>query len=134
MPHGGPHGSYAHILTCLRYVLLRMGYYLLYPNFSGSAGYGKEFLEASLTKIGEVDACEIIEVTRKVLGDHSDIDSSNVHTMGGSYGGYMSAIFGVRYSETFKSAIILNGVINLIGNLWFSDIPDWNAAETLGKC
>lgn len=52
MPHGGPHGSFAHALSCLRYMLLKMGYFFLYLNFSGSTGYGKEVLEASLTKIG----------------------------------------------------------------------------------
>ena len=56
MPHGGPHGSFAHAFTSLRYMLLKMGYFLLHPNFSGSAGYGKQFLEATLGKAGERDA------------------------------------------------------------------------------
>lgn len=41
MPHGGPHGSFAPAVTCMRYMLLKMGYYLLHPNFSGSTGYGR---------------------------------------------------------------------------------------------
>lgn len=98
MPHGGPHGSFAHALSCLRYMLLKMGYFFLYINFSGSTGYGKEVLEASLTKIGEKDADEIIEVLKKVLSEHSNISKSDVHAYGGSYGGYMSVIFGSRYS------------------------------------
>jgi acylaminoacyl-peptidase len=52
---------------------------------------------------------------------------------GGSYGGYMGAILGSRYPEYFKSAIILNGVINIIANLWFTDIPEWNTVETLKR-
>jgi len=56
MPHGGPHGSFAHAFSCFRYMALKMGYYLLYPNFSGSAGYGKAYLEDSLSKVGEQDA------------------------------------------------------------------------------
>jgi dipeptidyl aminopeptidase/acylaminoacyl peptidase len=44
------------MLTALRYTLLKMGYGLLMPNFSGSVGYGKERLEGSLQKIGEKDA------------------------------------------------------------------------------
>ncbi len=27
----------------------------------------------------------------------------------------------------------MNGVINLIGNMWFSDIPEWNAVEALNR-
>jgi dipeptidyl aminopeptidase/acylaminoacyl peptidase len=36
----------------MRYVLLKLGYGLLMPNFSGSAGYGKEHLEAALQNVG----------------------------------------------------------------------------------
>lgn len=35
----------------------------------------------------------------------------------------MGAIMGTRYPQYFKSAIILNGVLSIIGNFWFSDIP-----------
>jgi len=52
LPHGGPHGSFAQCLTSMRYALLKMGYGLLHPNFSGSIGYGKARLEGALTKIG----------------------------------------------------------------------------------
>lgn len=123
MPHGGPHSSFAHAFSCFRYMALKMGYYLLHPNFSGSASYGKAHLEGSLGKVGEKDAEEIIEVVKKVLEDHPNIDKSKVHTQGGSYGGFMSAIFAARNADIFKSAIILNGVIDLIANMWFSDIP-----------
>jgi len=40
MPHGGPHGSFLPYLNSFRYLLLKIGYYFLYPNFTGSAGYG----------------------------------------------------------------------------------------------
>lgn len=56
MPHGGPHGSFVQALTSMRYVLLKMGYGLLFPNFSGSAGYGKAHLEGALKSVGEKDA------------------------------------------------------------------------------
>jgi dipeptidyl aminopeptidase/acylaminoacyl peptidase len=36
----------------MRYVLLKMGYGLLMPNFSGSAGYGKEHLNGALNNVG----------------------------------------------------------------------------------
>ena len=133
MPHGGPHGSFVQALTSMRYVLLKMGYGLLLPNFSGSAGYGKGHLHGALKNIGEKDAKEIVDVLNKVLTDNPNIDKGNVHLQGGSYGGYMSAILGSRYPQYFKSAIILNGVLNIMANLWFTDIPEWNITEALGK-
>jgi len=45
----------------------------------------------------------------------------------------MSAIFASRYSEYFKSAVIMNGVLNIAANLWFSDIPEWNIVEALAS-
>ena len=66
------------------------------------------------------------------MEDHANIDRKKVHTQGGSYGGYMSAIFAARNADIFKSATILNGVIDLISNMWFSDIPEWSAVEALG--
>jgi len=56
------------------------------------------------------------------------LDSERVYIHGGSYGGYMGAIMGTRYPQYFKAAIILNGVISIPGNLWFSDIPEWSTA------
>ena len=51
--------------------------------------------------------------------------------MGGSYGGYMSAIMGSRYEKYFRSAIVMNGVLSIPASVWFTDIPEWNTAETL---
>lgn len=44
----------------------------------------------------------------------------------------MSAILGTRYPEYFRSAVIMNGVLSLIANMWFNDIPEWNTVEALG--
>ena len=51
------------------------------------------------------------------------IDQQNVHIYGGSYGGFMGAIMGSRYPQYFKSAVILNGVLSIPANLFFTDIP-----------
>lgn len=40
---------------------------------------------------------------------------------------------GTRHPSHFKSAIIMNGVLNNIGMFFFTDIPEWVTAETLGK-
>lgn len=44
---------------------------------------------------------------------------------GGSYGGYTGGIMASRYSEYFKSAVIMNGVISIPAMLFFTDIPEW---------
>ena len=52
LAHGGPHGAVDPCLTLFRYCLLKMGYALLLPNFSGSAGFGQKYLEGALGNIG----------------------------------------------------------------------------------
>jgi hypothetical protein len=34
---------------------------------------------------------------------------------------------GTRYSEYFKSAVVVNGVVSIVGNFWATDIPEWTA-------
>ena len=60
-----------------------------------------------------------------VLTEKPYIDKKKVHVYGGSYGGYSGAILGSRYSQYFKSAIILNSVLSIPGQLFFTDIPEW---------
>lgn len=53
--------------------------------------------------------------------------------MGGSYGGYMSAIMASRYSDLFKASIILNPVTNIPFMMNITDIPEWSTSCALNK-
>ena len=124
--HGGPHGLVDPSLTLFRYMLLKCGYAILLPNFSGSAGFGSECLNGALGNIGKVDGDEIIDLLKSVLEERPYLDRERVHTWGWSYGGFMSATFGSKYHEYFRSAILINGVVSIPATLWSSDIPEWN--------
>ncbi len=65
----------------------------------------------------------MIALLEKVLAEKPNIDKSNIHVYGGSYGGYSGGILGSRYPKYFKSAIILNGVLSIPGQIFFTDIP-----------
>ena len=43
----------------------------------------------------------------------------------------MGGIMSSRYSDTFRSCVIMNGALAFPAMLWFSDIPDWCVTETL---
>jgi acylaminoacyl-peptidase len=96
--HGGPHGHADVSLSYFKYMRLKSGYTILYPNFSGSSSYGRQFLEGALGKIGTLDAEEICACVKQLISTDKTIDASRVYLYGGSYGGYMAGILGARYS------------------------------------
>ena len=75
-------------------------------------------------KLGE----PLIALLNHVLDKNPQFDSKQVHLYGGSYGGYLGALLGSRYPTRFKSATILNGVLNNAAMMWFTDIPEWVTA------
>ena len=68
----------------------------------------------------------------KVLKERSDLSPERVHIMGGSYGGYMTAFLGCHHPKHFRSGIVLNGVLSVFGQLWYTDIPEWSTVEGAG--
>jgi len=69
-----------------------------------------------------------LSLLEKILSENTNYDKSSVHVYGGSYGGYLSALMGTRYPTYFKSAVIMNGVLNNVAMLYFTDIPEWVTA------
>ena len=72
--HGGPHAHVEPCLTMLRYMLLKCGYAVLLPNYSGSAGFGQQYMKAAVGNIGTKDAEEIIQLLQATLQKKSHLD------------------------------------------------------------
>ncbi len=67
----------------------------------------------------------MVDLLKKVLAEKNHLNKNKVHVYGGSFGGFSGGILGSRYSEHFASVIILNGVLSIPGQLFFTDIPEW---------
>ena len=131
--HGGPHANCSgHGLSSI-FFLLR-GYNILLPNFSGSCGYGQDFIESLMKKIGELDVDEIAGMVKQAI-DQKLCDPEKIIVIGGSYGGYLSGAFAThpKYASLFKGAILLNPVVNVPFMHAISDIPEWSPATGLAK-
>lgn len=116
MPHGGPfardHWAYDPFVQ----FLASRGYAVLQPNFRGSTGYGKRFVEQGFGQWG-----------RKMQDDVDDgvdwlvksgmVDPKRVCVMGTSYGGYVSLWGAIRNPEKYRCAVSLAGVTDLPGML-----------------
>lgn len=130
--HGGPHGSATGMFSMLRQYSLYKGYNLLYPNFSGSTGYGQDFLERLPSKIGVIDTKEIKAVIDYCI-ENGLGNQEKLALMGGSYGGYLGAVLLAKYPTLFKCGILKNPVVNLPYTFEGSDIPEWAYCEVFNQ-
>ncbi len=131
-PHGGPwardgwgYNSYAQFLA-------NRGYAVLQPNFRGSTGFGKKFLNAGNNEWGQKMQDDITWGVKHLV-DQGIVDAKRVGIMGGSYGGY-AALAGVAFTpHVFAASVAIVPPSNL-QTLLDSIPPYWEAVrETFYK-
>ncbi len=126
--HGGPwardswgYHSYAQFLA-------NRGYAVLQPNFRGSTGYGKKFLNAGNNEWGE-KMQDDITWGKKYLVEQGIADPKRVAIMGGSYGGY-AALAGVTFTPDEYAASVAIVPPSNLKTLLESVPPYWEAVRT----
>jgi dipeptidyl aminopeptidase/acylaminoacyl peptidase len=113
IPHGGPWGRDVWGYNEIAQFFANRGYAVLMPNFRGSTGYGKKFLDAGN---GEWGAKMQDDVTWgvKYLVAEGIADPKRVGILGGSYGGY-ATLAGVAFTpDIYAAAVDIVGPSNLI--------------------
>jgi dipeptidyl aminopeptidase/acylaminoacyl peptidase len=111
-PHGGPwrrdkwgYNRYAQWLA-------NRGYLVLQPNFRGSSGYGKKFLNAGNKQWGRKMHDDLIDAVNWAVM-MGLADSGRIGIFGGSYGGYCALAALTFTPEVFACAVDLEGPSNL---------------------
>ena len=129
VPHGGPWARDTWGYDAFAQFLANRGYAVLQPNFRGSTGYGRRFLDAGNRQWGEKMQDDITWGV-KYLVAQGIADPTRVGVMGGSYGGY-ATLAGVAFTpEVYAAAVLLVGPSNLITLL--DSIPAyWEAGRKL---
>ena len=113
MPHGGPwardtwgYNSYAQFAA-------NRGYAVLQPNFRGSTGYGKKFLDAGNKQWGDKMQDDITWGVKYLVAE-GITDPKKVGIWGGSYGGY-ATLAGITFTpELYAAAVAEVAPSNLI--------------------
>ena len=128
-PHGGPwardnwgYHPYAQFFA-------NRGYAVLQPNFRGSTGYGRKFLDGGNLEWGRKMQDDLTWGVKYLVAE-GIADPRRVGIMGGSYGGY-ATLAGVAFTpDVYAAAVDIVGPSNLI-TLLESIPPYWEATRKL---
>lgn len=115
-PHGGPFARDSWTYDPFVQLLANRGYAVLQPQFRGSTGYGRAFVERGYGEWG-----------RKMQDDLDDgvdwlvksgkVDPKRVCIVGASYGGYAALWGAIRNPERYRCAASMAGVTDLTAQL-----------------
>ncbi|WP_207586319.1 prolyl oligopeptidase family serine peptidase [Halomontanus rarus] len=110
--HGGPHGDVKLAFDERTQFLVDRGYTVLWPNFRGSTGRGREFKNAVHGDWGGMEQ-EDIAAGARWLAEKEWIDEDRMAVFGGSYGGYSAYWQLVRYPDLWDAGIAWIGITDL---------------------
>lgn len=118
MPHGGPEQSDHYSFDVWAQYLAAHGYTVLQPNFRGSGGFGRKFAEAGYGEWGGRMHEDVMDATRALIAE-GKVDPDRLCIVGGSYGGYEALYSAAVEPSTFRCAVSVAGVSDLVGVMKF---------------
>jgi dipeptidyl aminopeptidase/acylaminoacyl peptidase len=128
-PHGGPWARDSWGYNTFAQFWANRGYAVLQPNFRGSTGYGKKFIDAGNKQWGDKMQDDITWGVKYLVAE-GIADPKRVGIMGGSYGGY-ATLAGVTFTpDLYAAAVDYVGPSNLI-TLLETIPPYWEAGRQL---
>ncbi|MFW6075734.1 MAG: S9 family peptidase, partial [Chloroflexota bacterium] len=110
--HGGPVGQANKTWIPWIQELVQRGYLVLVPNYRGSKGYGRSFMEALYGDWGGGDLQDYITGTEAVI-ERGAVNPKRVVATGGSAGGYSTLICMTKAPDVFKAGIARFGIADL---------------------
>jgi dipeptidyl aminopeptidase/acylaminoacyl peptidase len=126
-PHGGPWARDSWGYDTYAQFLSNRGYAVLQPNFRGSTGYGKQFLNAGNGEWGRKMQDDLTWGVKALIADGT-ADAKRVGIAGGSYGGY-ATLAGVAFTpKVYAAAVAIVAPSNLI-TLLDAIPPYWEAGR-----
>ena len=129
VPHGGPWYRDSWGYNSFAQFLANRGYAVLQPNFRGSTGYGKKFIDAGNKQWGDKMQDDITWGAKYLIAQ-GIADPKKVGIMGGSYGGY-ATLAGVAFTpDVYAAGVSIVGPSNLI-TLLESIPPYWEQIRKL---
>jgi dipeptidyl aminopeptidase/acylaminoacyl peptidase len=112
LPHGGPEGRDTLGFDWWSQALASRGYAVLQPNFRGSEGFGRPFVEAGFGQWGKAMQTDLSDGVR-YLAKQGTIDPKRVCIAGASYGGYAALAGATMDRGVYRCAASVAGPADL---------------------
>jgi dipeptidyl aminopeptidase/acylaminoacyl peptidase len=127
--HGGPWARDEWGYNGMAQFFANRGYAVFMPNFRGSAGFGKKFLNAGNAEWGTKMQDDVTWGVKHLVAT-GIADPQRIGILGGSYGGY-ATLAGVAFTpDLYRAAVDIVGPSNL-ATLLESIPPYWEAARKI---
>src|SRR5690242_2101211 len=123
LPHGGPWARDSWGYNAFAQFLANRGYAVLQPNFRGSTGYGKKFIDAGNKQWGDKMQDDVTWGAKYLIAQ-GIADPKKIGIMGGSYGGYATLAAVAFTPDVYAVGVSIVGPSNLI-TLLESIPPYW---------
>src|ERR1700733_6171243 len=127
--HGGPWARDEWGYNAIAQFFANRGYAVFMPNFRGSTGFGKKFLNAGNDEWG-LKMQDDLTWGVKYLVSEGVADPARIGILGGSYGGYAALAGGAFTPDLYRAAVDIVGPSNLI-TLLSSIPPYWEAGRKI---
>jgi dipeptidyl aminopeptidase/acylaminoacyl peptidase len=114
--HGGPASQSVNGFNRAVQYLANQGYVVLTPNYRGSTGFGKAFMDANRHDMGGGDLADVVEGARFLAGT-GFVDARRIAVGGGSYGGYLTMCAVTRSPDTWAAGVAMFPFVN-----WFTEV------------
>jgi dipeptidyl aminopeptidase/acylaminoacyl peptidase len=116
--HGGPTAQTQNDFDRIVQYLANAGYLVIAPNYRGSTGYGKEFMDANRFDMGGGDLADVAAAAEWIKKSGYP-DPKKLVLMGGSYGGYMTMMGVTKAPEEWAAGVAIVPFVN-----WFTEVKN----------
>ena len=109
LPHGGPWVRDFVDFDWQAQVLASRGYVVLQPNYRGSSGYGRKFMDAGNGEFGRKMQTDLSDGVRELVRQGL-VDPKRVAILGASYGGYAALAGATIDTGVYNCAVSIAGL------------------------
>lgn len=127
MPHGGPWARDVWGYMSYAQFAANRGYAVLMPNFRGSTGYGKKYLDAGNKQWGDKMQDDITWGVKYLVAE-GIADPKRVGIWGGSYGGY-ATLAGITFTPDLYAAAVAEVAPSSLITFFETIPPYWESGR-----